>query len=74
MKDRDFHSGAILREDEYSITLRTSAIREERIVKSDIDTLETSPLSMMPSDLTASLTNAEFLDLIAYLESLGKTR
>ena len=71
-KEGDFYSGSILREDKYSIYLRASATEETRVLKSTIDTLETSTLSMMPSELTASLTDAEFLDLLAYLKSLGK--
>jgi putative heme-binding domain-containing protein len=71
-KDGDFYSGAIQREDEYSIYLRASATEDTRVLKSTIDTLETSPLSMMPSELTVSLTDTEFLDLLAYLKSLGK--
>ncbi len=71
-KDSDFYSGSILREDEYSIFLRASANKEIQVLKNTIDTLETSTLSMMPSELTIALTDAEFLDLLAYLGSLGK--
>jgi putative heme-binding domain-containing protein len=71
-KEGDFYSGAILREDEYSIYLRASETEETRVLKSTIDTLETSTLSMMPSELTVSLTDNEFLDLLAYLKSMGK--
>lgn len=34
---------------------------------------QTSAVSMMPSGLTAHLREGEFVDLLAYLASLGKT-
>jgi putative heme-binding domain-containing protein len=71
-KDNDFYFGSVLREDEYSIFLRASANKEIQVVKSTINTLETSTLSMMPSELTTALTDAEFLDLLAFLGGLGK--
>jgi len=68
----DFYSGSIVREDDHSIYLRASADQEDRVPKDKIETLENSRLSMMPSELTESLTDSEFLDLVAYLTGLGK--
>ena len=41
-------------------------------MKGDIEERVTSTISMMPSDLTTSLSDQEFLDLVAYLRGLGK--
>jgi len=70
--DWDFYSGSIMTEDKHTVVLRTAADKQIRVLKNTIESRETSDVSMMPSGLTASLTDAEFLDLLAYLGRLGK--
>lgn len=72
LKNGDLIAGAIVREDQNVIVVRNAAGNEARVPKATIKSRETSPVSMMPSGLTASLRADEFIDLIAYLASLGK--
>ena len=71
-EDGDAYSGTILREDDRIVLMRNAVGQENRVSKSRIESRETSSTSMMPSGLTAQLSDEEFLDLIAYLSSLGK--
>ena len=73
-EEGDVYSGAVLREDENVVVVQNSVGKQTRVPKSAIVSRRTSPVSMMPSGLTASLREDEFLDLIAYLASLGKTK
>ena len=71
-KNGDVFSGAIVSEDQNVIVIRNAAGNESRVPKSAIQTRQTSPVSLMPSGLTSSLREDEFVDLVAYLTSLGK--
>ena len=71
-EDGDVYSGTVIREDDRIVLIRNAVGQENRVLKSVIESRETSGTSMMPSGLTAPLSNAEFADLIAYLASLGK--
>ncbi|MFT5470748.1 MAG: putative heme-binding domain-containing protein [Verrucomicrobiales bacterium] len=71
-KNGDVFAGAIVREDQNVVVIRNAAGSESRLPKSTIESRETSPVSLMPSGLTTSLREDEFIDLIAYLASLGK--
>jgi len=71
-KNGDVISGSIVREDQNVVVVRNAAGNDTRVPRSTIESLHTSPVSMMPSGLTAVLREDEFLDLIAYLVSLGK--
>ena len=70
--DGDVYSGAVVREDTNVVVIRNAAGMESRVPKLKIDSRHTSPVSMMPSGLSGSLREDEFVDLIAYLASLGK--
>lgn len=70
--DGDAISGAVLREDDTSVVVRNAAGRTTTVPVRNIDERSTSAVSMMPSGLTASLREDEFVDLIAYLRSLGR--
>ncbi len=72
MKDGDVASGAVAREAANVLVLRGAFGTEVRVPKADIAKRETSPVSMMPPGLTASLREDEFVNLITYLTSLGK--
>jgi len=71
-EDGDAYSGTVVREDDHVVLVRNAVGKENRILKSTIESRETSGTSMMPSGLTAKLPDEEFWDLISYLSSLGK--
>jgi putative heme-binding domain-containing protein len=73
-EDGDAYSGTVVREDDRIVLIRNAVGQENRILKSKIESRETSGTSMMPSGLTANLPDEEFLDLIAYLSSLGRAK
>lgn len=73
-KDDSVLSGSVVQETPNVIVVRNIANLETRIPKKDIATRKTSSVSMMPSGLVDSLTKEEFLNLIRYLSSLGKTQ
>ena len=65
--------GTVEREDEKSVTVRTSPLLPQTTVlqKADVQGRELSPISPMPPSLLNVLTQAQILDLLAYLESGG---
>ena len=71
-EDGDVYSGTVVLEDERVVLIRNAVGQENRVLKSSIDSRDTSGISMMPSGLTANLSDTEFRDLVAYLASLGK--
>lgn len=73
-EDGDAYSGTVVREDDRIVLIRNAVGQENRILKSKIESRETSGTSMMPSGLTANLPDKEFLNLIAYLSSLGRAK
>ena len=70
-KNGDFYGGSVQKEDRNIVLLKTATGTEVTVKKSDIKSLETSKVSMMPPGLTASLPEDELVDLISYLASLG---
>ena len=71
-KDGDIVSGTIVQDDQNVIVVQNSTGNQIRVPKSSVASRETSPVSMMPSGLTASLREDEFVDLISYLSLLGR--
>ncbi|HEY2251227.1 MAG TPA: PQQ-dependent sugar dehydrogenase [Planctomycetaceae bacterium] len=67
-------SGIVVNETGEGFTLIDSANKPTQVARRDVEERGTSPLSLMPADLTASLSPAEFTDLIAYLETLHSGR
>ncbi|SFH93669.1 PVC-type heme-binding CxxCH protein [Planctomicrobium piriforme] len=65
-------NGVMVREGADELVLRDAQNREVAIPKGDIDERVNSPTSMMPADLIAKLPRDEFVDLVAFLSSLGK--
>lgn len=64
--------GTVVEEDKDSITLIENALEPEktqRILRTDIQSMDRIDLSPMPSDLLASLNKEEIWDLVAYLAS-----
>ncbi len=66
------YNGVMVREGSDDLVLRDAQNKEVSIPKGDIDERNNSPTSMMPADLTAKLPRDEFVDLVAFLSSLGK--
>ncbi len=73
-KDGDFYAGSIIFDHTFRITIKTSSGEELTIQKSNIESRETSKVSMMPVGLTDSLNEGELIDLMKYLTELGKSR
>lgn len=65
-------NGVIVREGTDDLVIRDAQNKEVAIPKGDIDERANSPTSMMPADLTSKLPRDEFVDLVAFLSSLGK--
>lgn len=67
-------TGRVVSENETNIVVLTDPQDPSKIVeiaKADIETLEPSPLSLMPADLFDTLNKDEVLDLLAYVLSRG---
>ena len=65
--------GTIEREDEKTVTIRTSPLLPQTTIlqKADVQSRELSPVSPMPPSLLNVLKQEQILDLLAYLESGG---
>ncbi len=61
-------TGLIVAESATSITLRLPQGKEEQLLRTDIDQLLASRLSLMPQGLEKTITPQEFADLLAYLK------
>ncbi|MDF9797377.1 putative membrane-bound dehydrogenase-like protein [Catalinimonas alkaloidigena] len=68
-RDGRTYTGNIAAENERQLTLRVVGQEAVQINKSEIQSRETTPNSMMPSGLFETLTDKEVIDLIAYLQS-----
>lgn len=72
MKDGQLMAGMIAQDGSDEIVLRDAGNNQHKLTKSKIAKRESSPVSMMPPGLTASLRQDEFVDLIRFLSELGK--
>src|SRR5262249_24627794 len=66
--------GIVTAEDAAGFTLIDAENRKHPLKVSAIESRKADPTSLMPADLTATLSPAEFTDLVAYLESLRTGR
>ena len=64
-------SGIVAAEDAQQLTLRLPG-QDTVVAKSEIQSREKSPISMMPEGLLKTLTNDEVRDLIAYLRTTAQ--
>ena len=64
------HIGVLSRQSSDSLSLVIGERTEVRSPRSSIETLERSPVSLMPQTLDAQLSRQELSDLIAFLRSL----
>jgi len=69
-KDNQIFSGTLKHSSREKLVIAGPGDIRHRLAKSDIKNHTTSPVSMMPPNLYATLTKDEFSDLIAYLEKL----
>lgn len=74
LKDGRALSGIVVSESDEGITLVDAANKATKVARDDVEERSTSPTSLMPANLTANLSPAEFTDLIAYLETLHAGR
>ena len=73
LKDGRTASGLIAAETTTSITLRRALGEEESILRSNINSISSSKLSLMPQELEKSMTQQEMADLLAYLKGEART-
>jgi putative heme-binding domain-containing protein len=69
-RDGRTYSGNVSGENERQLTLRVVGQEAVVINKSDIQSREVTPVSMMPTGLFKTLTDAEILDLVKYLRTV----
>jgi putative heme-binding domain-containing protein len=67
-------TGLIASETPTSVTLRQQLGKGETVLRSDIEQLVSSKLSLMPQALEKTLTKQELADLVAYLKGEQKAR
>jgi putative membrane-bound dehydrogenase-like protein len=63
-------TGLIVEETKEAITLRDANGKDTKIRQSDIDKKTKSPISIMPDNLAAALTEDELIDMVEYLLTL----
>ena len=71
-KDGSVLTGGLLRDGGGVVVLRDPTGKEINIPADQIVARQTSPVSLMPPGLTASLRRDEFVDLVRFLSQLGK--
>ena len=73
-KDGRTLTGLIASETPTSVTLRQALGKEETVLRSDIEQLVSSKLSLMPQELEKAMTRQELADLISYLKGENRAR
>ena len=68
-RDGRTHSGTVVKETPRQVTLRVVGQEAVVINKSTIQSRELTPVSMMPAGLLQTLSDAEVVDLVAYLRT-----
>jgi putative membrane-bound dehydrogenase-like protein len=68
-KDGQSFAGLLAAETPTAITLRMAQAVEQKIPRSDIASMTTSRLSLMPQELEKSMTKQELADLLAFLKA-----
>lgn len=74
LNDGRIIAGVKVAETETAITLADNQGQKHALAKADVDEQRSSPLSTMPDGLEKRLSDAEFVDLIAFLISSTATR
>jgi len=73
-RDGRTYTGTVVAETERQVTLRVVGRDAAVINTSDIQSREATPVSMMPPGLFATLTDAEVIDLVAYLRTVEQVK
>jgi putative heme-binding domain-containing protein len=74
LKDGRTLRGVVFGETTAGFTLRDAENKSHAVAAADVDRRKTDPLSLMPADLCATISAAEFTDLMAYLDTLRTGR
>ncbi len=72
LKNGDSFAGGILSETASELVVRDLTGKHNRIAKVDIGSQIISPVSLMPVGLTTQLREDEFVDLVRFMNELGK--
>jgi len=67
-------SGIVQQRTQQNVTIRDAMNRLRTISNDDIEEVDASRISVMPSGLMESLTRNELIDLVAYLSTLGRVQ
>ncbi|MEZ6048854.1 MAG: c-type cytochrome [Planctomycetaceae bacterium] len=70
--DGKLYTGIIVAESGESITLRQSEGKEVTILRSNIDELSSSGLSLMPQGMEKNITPAQMADVVAFIKGIGE--
>ena len=70
-KDGRVLTGLLSSETDTSVTLKQPLGKEETVLRTDIDRLVASKLSLMPQELEKTHSKQDFADLLAYLKGEG---
>ncbi|MBS0266861.1 MAG: HEAT repeat domain-containing protein [Planctomycetes bacterium] len=70
-KDGRTHTGLLAAESTGSITLKSQEAKQETILRSEIEELQSTGLSLMPVGLEKDLSKQNLADVLAYLASIG---
>ena len=73
-RDGRTYAGNVASESERQVTLRVVGQEPTVIAKSSIQSREVAPVSMMPEGLLGTLTDAEILDLVAYMRTTEQVK
>jgi putative heme-binding domain-containing protein len=74
LKDGRLLTGLVSNESAGGFTLSDAENKKHAVAAADVEQRHISPASLMPADLCAALSPADFTDLIAYLDSLRTGR
>ena len=67
--DKSIYVGIVVDETASALTLRNAPGVEVRLERSTIESITSSPISLMPAGLDRNLTQKEFRDLLTFLQS-----
>jgi putative heme-binding domain-containing protein len=70
LKDGRSINGLVRKETASDILLQTGVNKEERIAKADIESRQTSTVSVMPAGMEQQLSPQELADLLEFLQSM----
>lgn len=76
LKSKEVITGHLMQETDDTLVIRTDPLKPDQTVtikKSDVELRKLSKISPMPEGLVNTFQKKEILDLIAYLESAGKS-